>query len=546
MKKMKCQFAIKYEISQLDDTFFELRPKSLLKGEETENGFRCENGKEYPVFYDVLDGRRKYYADMIYSDDELSEIFEYDGDDEDFIGNFFYENYKKTIIFVDTTDVNEAGIPYRNLINLNMLKEEEDSSIYYMDDDIPNVVLNEKAVRQMLDCKTLKKIKLMLTRYQNNLSSIKKLKDTNGITRVSITGNTVNYYETTRDIDFEELEKVQSGKTDISANSGIVDNKDISYSGLRNYIKERIFGHESEIDTFAQKLYMNHTAVKGEPVESILFVGPTGTGKTETVRAACNYLNIPMIEFNASNLNTEGIVGTSIESLIIALYEGAGCDLEKAQRGLVFLDEFDKLSDAGDLSTKAPVKNILLTFTGGGTFPISTNHYSINFDSTMTNKIYAGVFDRINAKQNPIGFGTATKFVPMLGTPEQVREKIIEKKYFTQEELSRITTVLIYDELDRETKRDILLNSKLSEYAKKRDRYKRQFGIDLVLDDEYIDALLDQQSRISTGMRTVNNSVKRTIDIAERYILENEDAGYKKLILTKKTVADPNSFDLSK
>ena len=74
MKKMKCQFAIKYEISQLDDTFFELRPKSLLKGEETENGFRCENGKEYPVFYDVLDGRRKYYADMIYSDDELSEI----------------------------------------------------------------------------------------------------------------------------------------------------------------------------------------------------------------------------------------------------------------------------------------------------------------------------------------------------------------------------------------------------------------------------------------------------------------------------------------
>ncbi|MBR5369914.1 MAG: AAA family ATPase [Bacilli bacterium] len=546
MKKMKCQFAIKYEIFQLDDTFFELIPRGLLKGEDIENGFRCVNGKEYPIFLDKLDGRRKYYADMIYGDDELSEIFEYDGDDSDFIGKYFYENYKKTVIFIDTTDVNEAGISYRNLINLNMLKEEEDSSIYYMDNSIPNVVLNEKAVKQMLDCKTLKKIKLMLTRYQNNLGAIKKLKDTNGITRVSITGDQVNYYETTRDIDFEELEKVRTGKKDISSNSGSNGSKEISYIGLRNYIKERIFGHESEIDTFAQKLYMNHTAIEGETVESILFVGPTGTGKTETVRAACNYLNIPMIEFNAANLNTEGIVGTSIESLATALYENAGCNLEKAQRGLVFLDEFDKLSDAGDLSTKAPVKNILLTFTGGGSFPIDNNRYSFVFDSTMTNKIYAGVFDRINDKQNPMGFGTATKFVPMLGTPEQVRERIIEKKYFTQEELSRITTVLIYDELTRETKREILLNSKLSEYTKKRDRYKRQFGIELVLDEEYIDAILDKQTRTSTGMRTINNSVKRTMDIAERFILENEDKGYKKLILTKETAYDPTKYDLSK
>ena len=546
MKKMKCQFAIKYEIYKLDDTEFMLKPVGLLKGEETEDGFKCENGKEYPIFLDVLDGRRKYYADMIYADDELSMIFDYDGDDENFIGNYFFDQYKKTLMFVDTTDVSEAGIPYRNMINLKMLSEEEDSKIYYMDDSIPNVVLNEKAVREMMDSKSLKKVKILLTKYQNNLDSIKKRRETDGITRISITGNTVNYYETDRNIDFEELEKVRTGKKDISSNSGVINNKDISYIGLRNYIRERIYGHENEVDTFAQKLYMNHTAVDGESIESILFVGPTGTGKTETVRAACKYLNIPMIEFNASNLNTEGIVGTSIESLITALYEASGCDVEKAQRGLVFLDEFDKLSDAGDLSTKAPVKNILLTFTGGGTFPIDNNHYNFVFDSTMTNKIYAGVFDRINDKQKPIGFGATTKFVPMLGTPEQVRERIIEKKYFTQEELSRITTVLTYDELTRETKKEILLTCKSSEYTKKRDRYKRQFGIDLILDKDYVDALLDQQSKVSTGMRTINNSFKRTIDNVEKFILENSDKGYKKLVLTKDTVLDPSKFDLSK
>ena len=376
------------------------------------------------------------------------------------------------------------------------------------------------------------------------LNDIKKHRDMEGITRISITGNTVNYYETTRDLDFDELEKARLGKKNISSDSG-TENKDISYQGLRNYIKERIFGHENEVDTFAQKLYMNHTAQNGEPVESILFVGPTGTGKTETVRAACGYLGIPMYEANASNLVTQGIMGTSIEDVITGLYENAGCNLEKAQRGLIFLDEFDKLSDT-TLETKMPVKNILLTFTAGGNFPITGSHYNFIFDSTMTNKIYAGVFERVTDKTNPIGFGAVMKVAPLQGTDEELRKKIVEKKYFTNEELTRISTILAYDDLSRETKKNILLNSKLSEYAKKRERYMRQFGIELVADDSYIDAVLDKIASTSTGMRSVNNFVKKTINNAERVILENETAGYKKLILTRDTVDNPNKFDLSK
>ena len=545
MKKMKCQFAIKYEVIKLDDTEFMLKPKCLLKGEETEDGFKCENGKEYPIFLDALDGRRKYYADMIYADDELSFIFDYDGDDEDFIGNYFFENYKKTMMFVDTTDVNEAGIPYRNLINLKMLSEEEDTKIYYMDDSIPNVVLNEKAVRKMMDCKSLKKVKLMLAKYQNNLESIKKHNETDGVTRISITGNTVNYYETTKDVDFEELEKVRAGKKDISSNSGTINNSDISYQGLRDYIKERIYGHDSEVDTFAQKLYMNYTAEKGESVDSILFVGPTGTGKTKTVEYACEYLDIPCTEANASNLVTQGIVGTSIEDVIIGLYEKANCDIEKAQRGLIFLDEFDKLSDT-NLDTKAPVKNILLTFTAGGKFPISTNHYNFIFDSFMTNKVFAGVFERISVKQNPMGFGAVKKIAPTLGTDLEIRKKIIDKKYFTQEELTRISTILAYNDISREKKKDALLHAKSSEYVKKRDRLLRQFGIDLVLEEECIDAVLDKLTDDATGMRSLNNFFKKTLDVAERSILEGHIGDNKKLVLTRKTVENPNDFEIMK
>ena len=541
--KMKCQFAIKYKSTKITDTQYILAPVALLKGEETEDGFRCDNGKNYAMVYDTIDPRQKYYVDMIYADDELSLMYDYDGEDEDFIGEYFFNNYKDTIMFIDTNDVSESGLIYRNMINLKMITDEVETAVYYMDGPIPNVVLNEKAVREIMDSKTLKKAKLALTKYQRGLESIKKLNDDKGLTRVSITGNKVNYYETNMNVDLDSLEEAlwtdPSSKI-IPATSS----NEISYQGLRDYIKERIFGHDNEVDTFAQKLYMNHTAMAGEPVESILFVGPTGTGKTETVRAACNYLDIPMFEANASNLVTQGIVGTSIEDVITGLYENAGCDLKKAQRGLIFLDEFDKLSDT-NLETKAPVKNILLTFTAGGNFPISGGHYNFIFNSTMTNKIYAGVFERVTDKTNPMGFNAVKKIAPISGTDEELRKKIVDKKYFTNEELTRISTILLYDDLPRDKKKEALLYSKLSEYIKKRDRYKRQFGIDLILEDGFVEASLDKVAGSSTGMRSLYNFVKKTINNAERIILENETAGYKKLVLTKDTVDDPNKFDLS-
>ena len=61
---------------------------------------------------------------------------------------------------------------------------------------------------------------------------------------------------------------------------------------------------------------MNYTAIDNETIESILLVGPTGTGKTETVKAACEYLSLPYIIANTSNLVPQGIKGVSIEKLL--------------------------------------------------------------------------------------------------------------------------------------------------------------------------------------------------------------------------------------
>jgi ATP-dependent Clp protease ATP-binding subunit ClpA len=125
----------------------------------------------------------------------------------------------------------------------------------------------------------------------------------------------------------------------------------------------------------------------------------------------------------------------------------------------------------------------------------------------VTNNTYGGVFEKINDNTRKIGFDSG-KNIKSLGSSSEIREKIIGKGYFTLEELSRINTVLGFEELSRETKKDILLRSKISELVSKKERYNRQFGIDLIATDDYIEAVLDNISNSATGMRSVNNFVK--------------------------------------
>ncbi len=541
MNYHEIEYCIKYRVIKLEQDKYILFPVSVEEGEAREFDFKSAKEK-IPFIERKNDLKNKYVVDSVYSIDELKIIYDfeednYSEDNQKFLCEYFFNDYKNRIIYIETTKNNDVVTKYE--IDLNFIKDNQEIITYLYNKDIPSVVLNEDALNQILNCNNLQEIKILLEKYRRLVSEFKNLSERIGISKIKVIDGKVKEIETSKTINsYETNNKRLESNNDLSVFG------EISYDGLRTFIKSKVFGHDEEIDTFAQKLYMNYTAIDGEGTDSILLVGPTGTGKTETVNAACTYLDIPSICVNASNIVPQGIKGMSIEDVIISLFDASKGELKKAQKGLIFLDEFDKLNDS-DLDIKTAIKNILLTFTAGGIFPIDTEHYNFMFDSSMTNKVFAGVFDRINDTKKITGFEQKNTSKLNLETEQDIRKKIIEKKYFTLEELSRISTVLLFKELDKETKRKILLESKISELSKKRYRYKRQFGIDIQINDDFVEAVLDSVSNSETGMRSVNNIVKKIIDTAEKSILENEKIGYKKLVLTKDTVINPKTFDLN-
>ena len=273
-------------------------------------------------------------------------------------------------------------------------------------------------------------------------------------------------------------------------------------------------------------------------MKKILY-GGTGTGKTETIRAASEYLGLPFVQVNTANLVPQGIKGPSLEDYLYALIVASGFDMEIAQKGFIFLDEFDKIGH-DSLDIKESVKQIFLKFIEGDTFMIDKTSGDFSFNTKMLNKTFAGAFQELfEKKKAPMGFGTTTQQPEFIFNPA----KITEGEYYSKELVTRIPHVYAYAPLSRDDQKRVILDSKLSVLKSKKRRYEEQFGVELIILDDYIEAILNKLSKEEKSMRDLNNIILATLSEAEYQILANEGK-VKQLILTPEIVTDPKKIQL--
>lgn len=364
----------------------------------------------------------------------------------------------------------------------------------------------------------------------------------------------------------DEQEMVQNdshGGINVDENQN-VDMKQVSINEIIGDINSKIVGQEKAIRTLVTNIYYNQVLIdsiskKGEldPSEldsrkvSILLDGSTGTGKTAILKDIASKFDLPIDIVNANSFSETGYVGPTITDILVRLLKQANGNLELAERGIIVLDEIDKIATPVEYEgrdMKKGVQEELLSFIGGGKYDISTSNgfikSSISFDTSKITFILSGAFTRLRDNKikeqekqiNGIGFNTASN-----GDKKQEYE-ITTQDYIDyglmREFFGRIKVLTSTRSYTKEDLRKILLESKISP-LRNLEKTVQMFGYNkLNYNEEFINKICEEAYKLDTGARglqTIMSGIqnKLLMDLINQSYNTNEPVEINSSILSE-------------
>jgi ATP-dependent Clp protease ATP-binding subunit ClpX len=261
---------------------------------------------------------------------------------------------------------------------------------------------------------------------------------------------------------------------------------------------------------------------------NILMLGPTGTGKTLLARTVARYLNVPFVVADATCLTEAGYVGDDVESMITRLYTAADGDVERCQRGIVFLDEIDKISRKSESATVSKdvsgegVQQALLKLIEGtkcrvpaqGTKKTNSSD-TVEIDTTNILFIAGGAFVGINTIVQRRTQGTAMGFGAQLSSSistvtEPVTPDDLVKYGMIPEFVGRFSSYVALQDLDKAQLVRILTEVK-GNFVKQYQWLFEEDGVELQFDAESLDLIAERTLTTKTGARGLHNELERIL-----------------------------------
>ena len=281
---------------------------------------------------------------------------------------------------------------------------------------------------------------------------------------------------------------------------------------------------------------------------NVLLIGPTGSGKTLLAKNLAKILKLPFAIVDATVYTEAGYVGEDVENILLRLLQNANYDINLAQKGIVFIDEIDKLarksesvSITRDVSGEG-VQNSLLKIIEGNVINIPPQggrkhpyQEFISFDTTDVLFICAGAFDGLNKTKNvkTIGFNKSDKL-----NDESIMDNLI-KYGIIPELLGRLPNVILMDNLTKNELENILLLPTNGIIA----QYQRLLSIDnvsLKFDDYAVKKIADLAFKSRGGARSLKKILE---DIMIDIMFESQNCleSYEYLI-TNETIEDHKNY----